>query len=495
MKRKKIYISLVAISCLTIFSAVSQTKKQLVNKASKPNIIVILTDDQGYADLGLHGSVSDIKTPNLDALANTGVRFTNGYVTAPQCSPSRAGLLTGKYQQLLVMNEISKGLIPLAEITLAERLKKVGYKTGMVGKWHLDPNAKTGDWAKEFIPNIKPYGNELYAIPEEMKIPYLPHNRGFQQIFYGQQNSYLANYDLKGNLLNPDGEKIDLSGYRLDIQTDAALAFIKRNSENPFFLYLAYYGPHVPLESTEKYLDCFPGKMAERRRYGLSMISAIDDGVGKIMETLKRLDIDENTMVIFTSDNGAPLGITMNDLLPVDNPKGAWDGSLNTPFLGEKGMLTEGGIHVPFIINYPKLPKGQIYKHPISSLDIAATAVDLAGIENTEGLDGVSLMSYLSGVNKDAPHDYLFWRFWQQSAVRSGKWKYIQGGTVGSFLFDLDTDPEEKTNIIDKHPEIAERLKKELYKWGEGLQPAQIPEGELGREKKWFGHYLHFEKN
>lgn len=490
MKHLKRYSVIVAVFCLTTFSACSQSEK-----ISKPNIIVILTDDQGYADLGVHGSVSDIKTPNLDALANTGVRFTNGYITAPQCSPSRAGLITGKYQERFGMDEIKKGPLPLTEITLADRLGRVGYKTGMIGKWHLDPNAITTDWVKEFMPEAEPNAKGWYNIPEEKKVPYLPGNRGFQQFFYGQHNTYLANYDLKGNSLKAEGENIELPGYRLDIQTDAALAFIKRNSQEPFFLYLAYYGPHVPLEATEKYLERFPGDMAERRRYGLSMMSAIDDGVGKIRETLKNLGIDENTMIVFTSDNGAPLGITKDDLMPVDNPRGAWDGSLNDPFLGEKGMLTEGGIHVPFIINYPKLPKGQIYNHPVSSLDIAATAVNLAGSNETEGLDGVNLMPFLEGANTEVPHEYLFWRFWQQSAVRSGQWKYIQGGTVGAFLFDLDKDPEEEHNVIDMHPEIAERLKNELYKWGEGLQPAKIPEGELGREKKWFGHYLHLEQD
>ena len=412
---------------------------------NKPNIIVIYTDDMGYADLSAQESVKDVKTPNIDLIAKEGIRFTSGYVTAPQCSPSRAGLLTGRYQQRYGFDEIPDGPLPLSEITIASRLAKVGYTTGQVGKWHLEPNAVTKDWINKNIPDaIFEKGRYDKPMPSALINPYMPYFKGFQQFFTGYINDYDANFDLKDNLLKPEGQHLKLSGYRLDIQTDAALQFIKTNHQKPFFLYLAYYGPHVPLDATKKYLDRFPGEMAERRRYALAMISAIDDGVGQISAKLKEYGIDENTMIVFASDNGAPLGIDKEDL-PVDDAKGKWDGSLNDPMLGEKGMLTEGGIRVPFIIKFPKaLPKGKVYNKPISTLDIAATAVQLAGLPKSKDLDGVDLIPFLNGQNENNPHDYLFWRFWTQTAVRNNKWKFINAGNKGSYLFDIEKRPAKR---------------------------------------------------
>lgn len=461
---------------------------QITNK--KPNIIVIYADDMGYADIGAQGSVSDIKTPNIDLLANSGIRFTNGYVTAPQCSPSRAGLITGRYQQRFGFDQIPDGPLPKTEITIADRLTKAGYVNGQVGKWHLEPNEICLDWAKQYMPNAVPNKNgRLGAIPRNLIQPYMPGARGFSQYFTGYINDYDANFDLKGNLLD-SSKHIKVPGYRLETQTSAALEFVKRNHEKPFFLYLAYYGPHVPLEATKKYLDRFPGEMPERRRHALAMISAMDDGVGQLRELLRKYKIDDQTMIIFSSDNGAPLGITKEDV-PIESVSGKWDGSLNNPLNGEKGMLAEGGIKVPYIINYSGFQKGVVFEHPVSTLDIASTAIAMAGLKNDKTLDGVNLVPFLTKKTNQAPHPYLFWRFWNQTAVRAGKWKLIVAGNKGKFLFDLDKDPTEKNNLSASRPIEVKHLTKQLNNWTQQLSPKGIKITNLNdQETNWYKHYF-----
>jgi len=459
----------------------------VVHAAKNPNIIVIFTDDQGFADIGVHGQVDDIKTPNLDALAKDGVICTSGYITAPQCSPSRAGLLTGKYQQRFGFDTIPDAPLRLEEITIAERLKEAGYTTGMVGKWHLEPNHTCVKWGREVCPD-RVEGNKV-NLPVELVMNYFPAAQGFDEFFKGEINRYFANYGLDGKDLKPTGEWMDVPGYRLDIQTDAAAAFIKRNKKDPFFLYLAYFAPHVPLEATEKYLSRFPGEMPERRRYALAMMSAVDDGIGRIRELLKDLELDENTLIFYMSDNGAPLKIDMKDI-PISFQGGAWDGSLNTPWVGEKGMLMEGGIRVPYLVSWPaKLPKGGTYKEPVISLDMAATCLAAAGEPIPPELDGVDLVPLLKdGAKQDRA---LYWRFWQQSAIRKGKWKYLYLSDGRECLYDLESDLHEKDNLISLQPEKAKELRKALADWNDGLEPKGLPAVPINeQEKLWFGHYL-----
>jgi len=465
-------------------------------KNDKPNIIVILTDDHGFADLSSQRQVSDIKTPNIDRLAAQGVRLTAGYVTAPQCVPSRAGLMSGRYQQRFGLNHNAEAPMPLEEQTIPERLKKAGYVSGQVGKWHLEPNATSVKWARKNLPQITPGKDGRVAIPGQYFKTYSALGQGFDECFQGEENSYFATFDCDGKTLDPHGTIVKQSGYRLETQTAAALAFLKRNHEQPFFLYLAYYGPHVPLEATEKYLSRFPGEMAERRRTALAMLSAIDDGVGQITAALKQYDIDDNTLIFFTSDNGAPLaaasGKPKADLLPVNKSSADWDGSLNDPWIGEKGMLTEGGIRVPFIMCWPgRLPAGKVYDQPVSTLDIAATAVALAGLQPDNNLDGVNLIPHLTGKVSQPPHAALYWRFWNQAAIRCGQWKYIQAGSETKYLFDVTSDEHEKQNLITKHPDIARDLAMKLSDWNQQLAPAGGPDRPLnGGEKKWYSHYF-----
>ena len=478
-------------SALLHFAFLAFAHLLLSNEPPRPNIIVILADDQGYADLGVQGQVKDIRTPNLDALAAGGVRCTAGYATAPQCSPSRAGLLTGRYQQRFGFDTIPDCPLPLEETTLANRLHAAGYNCGMVGKWHLDPNQTSKRWIAENLPDMVGKPLNKISIPQWALVKYSAGNRGFQEYFQGERVDYWANFDLAGKPLAQDGQWVDTKGqYRIDVKTDAALAFLDRNRSHPFFLYLAYMAPHTPLDAPKKYLDRFPGPMPERRRYALAMMSAMDDGVGKVMARLREYGLDTNTLVFYTSDNGAPLHHLRDS--PVNTDMGGWDGSLNDPWIGEKGMLLDGGIHVPFVVNWPGvLPAGKVYEQPVSTLDIAATSVSVAGLPHDEKLDGVDLIPFLAGKDVGLPHQALFWRFWNQAAVRSGQWKYVQAGNAGQYLFDLSTDENEKHNLIDSHPEIAKRLQAEVAAWSKQMKPPGLPDRALNvQEAPWYEQYL-----
>jgi arylsulfatase A-like enzyme len=454
----------------------------------KPNVIIILTDDQGWADLSVQGVLSDVKTPNLDKLAASGVRFTDGYVTAPQCSPSRAGLITGRYQERFGLDQIRD--IPMAptEKTLADRLSAASYVTGIVGKWHLAPEASSKAWLTTMgLAQADPKTLDWHSLVA----PYLPTKRGFRESFCGERSVYWATHDQNGKLLNPSGQWLTINGYRVDAQSDAAVSFVERNRDKPFFLYLAYFAPHNPAEATKKYLARFPGKMPERRRYALAMLSAVDDGVGRIVDTLKKDGLTGKTLIFFTSDNGAPYDLYKVDF-PIGTNDGAWDGSLNDPMIGEKGMLSEAGIHMPMLASWPGvLPAGTVYHDPVISLDFAATALGIAGIPQPPELDGVNLIPFLTGQQKGAPHDALYWRFMDQCAIREGRWKYLQVGNDLRYLFDLSTPEGEAKNLITVNTAQADAMKEKLSKWAAQLQPAGLPEATINKsEKKWYKYYF-----
>lgn len=478
---RHIYIFMCIVCCLASLRAKTISIKQ-------PNIIVILTDDHGFADLGVQNVLTDLQTPNIDELAKNGIRMESGYISAPQCVPSRAGIMTGKYQQRFGTDDNKANPVPLNEILLPQRLKQAGYVTGMTGKWHLDPNYTQKEWIGENIEALRNKNLKPSDVNHDIKLPYLPSNRGFDEYFCGTMNRYWANYSLDGKRISP--QYIDEKRFRIEVQTTAALSFIERNHAQPFFLYLAYFGPHVPLEATEKYVKRFPGNMPERRRHCLAMLSAIDDGVGDIRQLLNKHGLLENTIIFFLSDNGAPLGMDKNDLLPVNNPKGSWDGSLNDPYIGEKGMLSEGGIRVPYLISWPAvLPKNSVYNKAVSSLDIASTSVAVAGLKTNAELDGVNLIPFLTGENKAAPHTVLYWRFWDQAAIRMGNLKFLKAGDR-EYLFDVNTDLHEHKNIIDQFPEKAAQMKDSLKKWAETLHSPGITEHKAGREYTWYDFYF-----
>ncbi len=451
--------TLVAFTALVLAPLAALYAADQSTPSSKPNIIVIFSDDHGWADLGCQGVQEDVRTPNLDSLAAGGVRATNGYVTAPQCVPSRAGLLTGRYQNRFGVDSNGDELGGFdSQLTIAERLKKAGYATGMAGKWHLGP-------------------------PSQIT------QHGFDDVYCNHGNPHVwANIDLQGNRV-PEGN-VRSEMYHLDANAAAACGFIKQHKDEPFFFYLAHRAPHTPLDAPEKYTSRFPGQMPERRRQALAMISAIDDGVGRVMQTLRELGLEEKTLIVFMGDNGAPLKIHKTDS-PLNTDAGGWDGSLNAPMNGEKGMLSEGGIRVPWIAYWKDaFPPGRVYEHPVISLDVVATAVALAGLPHDPKLDGTNLIPYFTGQKEAGPHEALYWRWIAQAAVREGKWKLLVGGRR-QYLFDVEADREEKNNLLAQQPEIAQRLRRRLETWSTDLHPAGIHTGPMSQVWEiYFDFYL-----
>ena len=425
---------------------------------SRPNIIVFYTDDHGHADLSCQGVLDDIKTPHVDALAKSGVLARHGYSTAPQCVPSRAGLMVGKFQSRFGVEANGRDLSGFnKEVTIAERLQDAGYVTAQFGKWHLGPGPKITD-------------------------------HGFRHVF--NQNSgrpFASNITLDGK--DRPMSNLPPEMYHVDGCSRAAASLIERYKEEPFFLYVAYRAPHVPLDAPPKYLSRFPGKMPERRRQALAMLSAVDDGVGLITSALAKHGLSEKTLIFYIGDNGAPLKIHKLDA-PGGGP--GWDGSLNDPLNGEKGMLSEGGMHVPFVVSWPgTIPAGQVYDHPISALDVAATAAEIARLETQPAdLDGVNLIPHLTGKKTTPPHEVLTWRWVAQSAIREGNWKLLRGGER-EYLYDLEADLEEKHNLAAKHPEIATRLRTRLSTWANELDPPGLASGEMSKAATgYFDFYL-----
>lgn len=443
------------IAAALMFSVGTDTASAAVEK---PNVVVIYTDDHGHADLSCQGVLDDIRTPNVDALATAGVLARHGYSTAPQCIPSRAGLLVGKFQSKFGVDANGDTLRGFGrELTIAERLRKAGYATAQFGKWHLGP------------------GTQITT-------------HGFKHVFnQNAQRPFAANIRLNGT--NCGMSILPPEMYHIDGCSRAAASVIERYKDDPFFLYIAYRAPHVPLDAPKKYLNRFPGKMPERRRQALAMLSAVDDGVGLITRTLAKHSLSEKTLIFYIGDNGAPLKIHKEDA-PGGGP--GWDGSLNDPLNGEKGMLSEGGMHVPFVVSWPgTIPGGQVCDHPISALDVAATAAALAKIETRAGdLDGVNLIPHLTGRTEAAPHDALMWRWVEQSAIREGKWKLLRGGER-EYLYDLDVDLEEKHNVASKHPDIAARLRGQLSQWADTLDPPGLSSGPMSASANaYFDFYL-----
>lgn len=432
---------------------------------AKPNILLIYSDDHGWADLGAQGVNGEIRTPQLDRLASDGVRFTRGYVSAPQCVPSRAGVLTGRYQQRFGVEDNNKGPMPLEELTIAERLKAAGYRTGQVGKWHLDLRSK-GAGEKDRGPLVE----------------YMPHGQGFDEYWRGELLRYYASHDLAGQSFADAPHLVSDSRFRITVQTEAALSFLDRRArepEQPWFLYLAYFTPHVPLESPEPWFSKTPAHLPKERRQALAMIAAMDEGIGRIREKLRAMGADRNTLIFFIGDNGAP------------TKAGHWDGSVNQPLIGEKGMLTDGGTRVPFLAAWPgKLRSGTIYPHPVINLDVAATAVALAGLPSDARLDGVNLLPFLTGENKGAPHDLLFWRWRSQAAALEFPWKLIHLGPNERFLFNVTSPEGEKKNLLADHPEIAARLEARLQQWTIGLKPPGLPTETNDQDNIFFGEHV-----
>lgn len=382
-----------------------------------PNLIVIMTDDQGYADVGFNGC-KDIPTPHIDSIANHGVRFTDGYVSYSVCSPSRAGFLTGRYQQRFGFERNPrwaphdpKSGLPLSETSLAEALGKVGYKSGIIGKWHLGSHPDLHPLKRGFTEFFGHLGGGHRYFPEELTLK--------------ETHQAKSESDTYRLWIMRNQSPVKTTDYLTDEFSNEAVRFIERHKSERFFLYLAYNAPHAPLQASEKYLARFAEIKNKNRRTYAAMVSAVDDGVGQVLAKLQELGIDQNTMVVFLSDNG---GATSSN------------SSNNTPLAGEKGSLWEGGIRVPFAMQWPaRIPKGLVYRNPVISLDIFAsiTALANAPIDPQRPLDGVNLIPYLTGQNPAAPHSAIYFRMFDKGgyAVRSGDHKLLIESKSGTAKF------------------------------------------------------------
>jgi arylsulfatase A-like enzyme len=410
-----------------------------------PNVVIIVSDDQGYADAGFQGC-KDIPTPHLDALASSGVRFTSGYVSGPYCSPTRAGLMTGRYQQRFGhefnptggKGKVAPGL-PVSEATLADRLRAAGYATGLVGKWHLGGASR-----------------------------FHPQKRGFDEFFgfLGGMHSYVQG---KGVLRGTaeSGEK----EYLTDALGREAVDFIDRHKAKPFFLYLAFNAVHTPMQADDARLKKFSALSGMRRTYA-AMLFAMDEAIGKVRAKLRDAGLEKDTLIVFFSDNGGPTmkGTTIN-------------GSVNTPLRGSKRTTLEGGIRVPFVLSWSGKVKPGVYDQPIIQLDAHATALAAAGISVKPEwkLDGVDLLPYLSGAKKDPPHEALYWRLGPQMAIRAGDWKLVRydptadgmsrkgGGATVAKLYNLADDVGEAKDLAAAMPERVKELQARWDAWSATL--------------------------
>ncbi len=403
----------------------------------KPNVLLIVADDLGYADVGFHGC-KDIPTPHLDRLAAASVRCSNGYVTHPFCSPTRAGLLTGRYQQRFGHEnnpawkpESTVLGLPLSQTTLPQVLKSAGYTTGAVGKWHLGAHP-------QFHPNRRGF-DEYFGLLGGGHI-YLPGGKGG------------AEYTIP---MDRNGQPEPLDGYLTEVLGREASAFITRHKAEPWFLYLAFNAPHTPLQVTDKQLDRVKHITDETRRNYAGLVVGLDDAIGEVLASLKSSGQSENTLVWFLSDNGGPIGVTH---------------SQNTPLRGAKGQVFEGGVRVPFLISWPlRLPAGKTFDAPVHSLDVFATVAALANarVPESHSLEGVNLLPSLTGTKSDAPHKHLFWRTGggAKFAVREGDWKLTAEDPSKPQLFNLASDVNESKDLAAEHPEVLARLRAAYDAW------------------------------
>ena len=442
----------------------------MATAANQPNIVVLFADDLGYGELSCQGN-PEIPTPHIDSIANHGVRFTDGYVAGPNCSPSRAGLLTGRiptrfgyeFNPIGAVNEKSGIGLPTKEITIAETLQNAGYTTGLIGKWH---QGGTADYhplrhgfdeffgfmheGHYFVP--PPYEGvttmlRRKTLPGAMKGRWV----GKKGLIYtdhmgGNEPDYDAN-----NPIVRGGQPVVETEYLTDALTREAVDFIDRHDDKPFFLYLAYNAVHSPLQGADSYMEKFSHIEDIHRRIFAAMLANLDDSVGAVLEQLRRSGIENDTIVFFLSDNGGPT----RELT-----------SSNAPLRGEKGTMYEGGLRVPFMMQWKgTIPPGQVFRRPVSSFDIYSTAgANCEGVTVPKSVEGVDLVPFLNGEDVGSPHETLFWRQGGKAGLRHGDWKLVRsGGRKANAkakweLYDLSSDISEEINLAESQPERLSEL-------------------------------------
>ena len=427
----------VLITLVIVSAAPIQAENPSLSARTKirPNVLVIMADDLGYNDLGYQGS-SVVKTPHIDALAKSGVIFSDAHTTASVCSPSRAGFITGRYQQRFghEANCPPSGFgMDTSEYTIGEAFQSLGYKSYLVGKWHL------GD-TKEQYPTQRGF-DEFWGLRE-----------GSRSFFHSRS------VDKPGNsrAIELNGKQVDFKGFLTDRMTDQAIRMIDSDKEKPFFMFLSYTAPHAPLQATPEDLA-----RANNNAYH-ALIQNMDDNIGRLVGYLDTNKLKEKTMIWFLSDNG-----------------GTVKHASNRPLNGKKGIKFEGGQRVPFILNWPgSVPGGVTFNGLTSALDIFATSFKAAGgIQTPKPLDGIDLVPFLNGRVGD-PHDTLCWRKLEGKAVRSGDWKMIITEGLDPMLYNLDKDISERNNIAESKPEVVEQLRKKLTEWESEMITPKWGEGD-----------------
>lgn len=449
---------------------------------SRPNVIVILADDMGNGDISSYGSPW-IQTKNIDSIGADGVKFTNGYVSAPLCSPSRAGLITGRYQQRFGFEQqVSSGAfpelrevrdesgkltplqgepeflrrgVPTDERNLGETFKAAGYTTGVIGKWHLghadqfQPQNRGFDYSNVF------YGNTSIQYGDLSNPDYISLKVDFHD------EAPLTAWTRAGlNGIRENGKLINVNQYLLEYFRDRAVDFIEENKNKPFMLYLPMNAPVPPLQVPIKYFEDLRKEIPNInvRAYN-ALLMAQDQAVGAVLDKLKATGLDKNTIVVFLSDNGEA----------TSRP-----GS-NAPYSYGKYSTHEGGIRIPYMMKWPgKIPAGTVYDKPVISLDILPTVAAAANVSTagSKPLDGVNLLPFVEAKEQGTPHEVLYWKLGQESAVRMGKWKLWLNAKKGeSRLYDLDQDVAEKTDLSAEHPDIKADLQAKYDAWNGSLPP------------------------
>ena len=421
----------------------------LAAQGRKPNVIVILSDDHGYAQIGCQGC-KEVATPNIDSIAKNGVRFTSGYVSCPVCSPTRAGLMTGRYQQRFGHEDNpgpppvcspSFGL-PEGEKTMGDYMKAEGYVTGMIGKWHL---------------GARPACH--------------PQKRGFDEFFGFTTGAHDYNDPLKGtdNPLFRGTEQVDEKEYLTDAFARESVSFIERHKKQPFFLHLAFNAVHAPLQAPDRFKDDFAEfKNPDRRKYA-AMLKAMDEAVGKVLAKVRDAGIEDDTLIFFLGDNG---GYRVAGMTP------------NAPLNGFKGDTYEGRVRIPFMVQWKgHLPASEVYEKPVVSLDILPTAVAVAGGNVGANVEGVNLLPYLTGKNSKSPHDELFWRWIDKSGARVGDWKLVQNGDGAEKLFNLADDIGETKDLAASNPTKLKELQDAYSAWNAKNIPPKWLDGRRAKDK------------
>jgi arylsulfatase A-like enzyme len=424
---------------------------------SRPNVIFLISDDQGYGDAGCYGA-PDAKTPHLNRLAASGARLTSFYANAPMCSPTRASLLTGRYPYRCGVPSIvnsAPGTIGLKEreITLAEALKQQGYRTGLLGKWHLGSHAQS-------LPNSQGF-DEFYGFHSGC-VDYYSHR------FYWGLGAGLPDFH---DLWRNQQEIFQEGEYITHLITREAKRFVRNNSNQPFFLMVSYNAPHYPMHAPRRYVERFQGLERERRMH-LAMVAALDDAIGEIVAALDEAGLRDNTLLFFQSDNGA----TIEDR--------AGRGGRNTPLRGFKFSLFEGGIRVPAVVSWPgRIPAGQVIDEMAASMDLFPTvaAICEARIPADRTIDGKDISGLLTQGAR-SPHEALFWKQDDQVAVRRGEWKLVVNGILALgdkhrlrgndriFLSNLTKDIGETRNLSIRYPEMTAELRQLCRRWELGLE-------------------------